>query len=191
MSRTVNSDGLSDIFDIEPDANFFENDITEDLTDEEIIENIDDNVKDLPELNSEPIDPDSEYINTNLKDMITDVKDIISAAKYLINSSPDENTITAASTLFSSAVGLLKELNKGVLQSRKERHTMAIEKLKISARHELAVFKNKSNPLNAIGSGNTINIDNRQQQISFSQEDLVKQIIKANNETKNLTDGHD
>ena len=182
MSRIVDTDGLGELFDIDLDADFFENS----LTDEQIIESIDteDETKATAVSNTDSTS-EAEYINTSLKEMVGEVKDIISAAKYLINSSPDEQTITASSTLFSSAAALLKELNKGVLQSRKERHNLELEKLKITARRELAVFKSKSKT-NAIGSGNTFNIDNRQQQISFSQESVVKEIIKANKENQDL-----
>jgi hypothetical protein len=185
--RTVNSDKLNNIFDLdESNSTFFSSDNVDDLlnselTEEEIIiQNIDttdEATMESAEQAAIDADPDSEYINTNLKEMIVDVKDIIAAAKYLIDSSPDEHTIVAASTLFTSAVGLLKELNKGVLQSRKERHALALEKLKIDARMKLVKYKADLNPLKQLGSGNTINIDNRQ--VNFSQESVIQEMVKA------------
>lgn len=187
--RTVDSGKLNDLFDIDESSNSFfssETDVSEileadleeselDGAEESIIESID---IEENSLENEKIDPDVDYINKNLKDMVGDVKDIIAAAKYLIDSSPDDATISAASQLFASAVGLLRELNKGVLQTRKERHDLALEKLKIKARKELAAYKiEHRNPLGAIGTGNTINIDNRS--ISFSQEAVVSDLLKA------------
>jgi hypothetical protein len=195
--RTVDAENLNDIFDIENDNSFFgkEGDVdsllNSELKDDEVlIDSI--SVEPVTEqvVPSEEVDPDIEYINNNLKEMVKDVKDIISAAKYLIDSSPDEHTIAAASTLFQSAVSLLKELNKGVLQSRKERHTMKLEQLKIKSRENLAVLKHKLNPLKQLGSGNTINIDNRQ--VSFTQEAVVREYNKLKeNKSEQLTDRHD
>jgi len=201
MSRTVNNKHLSDVFDIDDQFEVDEDvekseisDNTEDIYEEDTygdyaesesvqlsLQQIEDSkpvaplMRTIATIESPSVKSEEEnYINDELKELVEDVKDVIGNAKYLINSSPNESNVEAASHLFNSAASVLKELNKNILQEKRAKHNFELEKMKIRARQDLAEYKAQQKDL---GSGNVF-IDNRQQSVSFSQESIIKDILK-------------
>jgi hypothetical protein len=130
------------------------------------------------------------YVIDSLKEMYDDVQVVVAAAKYLIDSSPDADTIAAAGNLFQSASSLLKELNKGVLEHKRQRFTERLEKTKIKARMELAQFKanHDLNKLPNMGDGNTINIQNNNNMVQWNQESIIDSLVEKQKAEKQIVD---
>jgi hypothetical protein len=183
MSNILNKDGLDALFDVDSDhESFFENIEVEDLLEEEETE--------LAEVEEEPEVDEEDYFLENIKELMEDVKGIIGAAKYLCDSSPEPETIMAASSMFTSASQLLKELNKSAMQLKRFKFMNEHEKMKIKARMDLAMYKAEQNK-KLIMQNSTINIQNNHlsdQVAEFSQESIVKEILAQNKQIESKQD---
>ena len=179
MGNILNKDGLDEIFDIESEhESFFD---VEEITDELVNEETDS----LESLDVEEENEEEFYLR-NMKDLMEDVQGVIGAAKYLCDTSPDSETIIAASNMFTSASQLLKELNKSTMQLKRFEFMKDHENMKIKARMDLAKFKAQENNKKLIMSGGTINIQNNnlnqnEPEVPYCQESIVKELLKQQN----------
>jgi hypothetical protein len=122
-------------------------------------------------------EPSESDVAAEISYMCREIKDIIQVAKYRITTSPDAETMHSAAQLFASASSLLKELNRGVLDSKKMKFARELEIMKIAARRDLAEFKaeQEAKKLPDLGTGNTINIT--QNNVQFSQEAIIDRLL--------------
>ena len=171
MGNILNKKGLEDFFDADldlGDSTFFDELDTEDNTEEST------------EVSTTEEDEKTMFMK-NIASLMKDVQGLIAAAKYLCDSSPEAETIMAASSMFTSASQLLKELNKSAMQIQRFEFLEKHEKMKIEARMDLARFKAEQNK-KLILSNSTVNIQNNNinngQAIPFSQESIVEEILK-------------
>lgn len=173
MTNILNKDGLDDIFDIDSDhESFFD------------VEEIEDELEDELKKGKEDTGIEEDYFFNNMKSLMEDIQGIIGAAKYLCDTSPEPDAIMAASSMFTSASQLLKELNKSAMQLKRFQFMTDHEKLKIKARMELAKFKAQENRNRLTLSNSTINIQNNNHitngtpLVSYCQESIVEEVLK-------------
>jgi hypothetical protein len=108
-----------------------------------------------------------------LKDLLENANSIMSAAKYLISTTPDAESIAAAASLLASINGIVSEFRKTTQMKKRFEYQKQLELLKIQAREKLQQEKIKADKEKIqIGDGNTINIQNNNM-IPFSQEQVV------------------
>jgi hypothetical protein len=182
----LNKDGLDDIFDVESDhESFFEDGEFEEITDVSTVEDEDEDEETAVDvLRDDMIDGSEEYFLENVKSLMDDVQGIIAAAKYLCDSSPEPETIIAASSMITASSQLLKELNKSAMQLKRFKFMKEHEKMKIKARMDLARFKAENNK-KLIMSGGTINIQNNNlEKVEYSQESIVKELLNQSKKKK-------
>ncbi len=140
---------------------------------------------------------DESYIDDAVKGMVTDVQDIIAQAKYVITASPTDGNYEGVSSLIVAGSSLVKELNKSIILKRRSNQALKLEKMRIDSRHKLEKLKMEKGMPGITGSGNTINIQNNNQQqtnisnaagpvIEFSAEDIIKRLTEA--ELKNKSE---
>jgi hypothetical protein len=181
--KIFDEEGMSELFDIPNEvASFGDADIA--IVDEketfELSTETDEDLDLIGETTEE-----REVVNF-LKDMYQEVKEIIGVAKYLVEASPDAETIQSAAKMFASASQLLKELNKGILESKKQRFTERLERMKIDARTELmerkAELEANSIP-STVAEGGVVNIT-QNNMVAFSQEDVIRQLSEMNKPKK-------
>lgn len=181
MSKQFDAEGMSKLFNIGNDLTEFEDVdmIVDEETDIDVINN-DEELDLVGETSAE-----KEIMNEMLL-MLKEIKEIIGVAKFLLDTSPDNETIASAAKLFTSASQLMKELNKGVLDAKKQRFTERLEKIKIKARRELVERKAEleSNRLPDLGDGATLNItQNNNNMVNFSQEDVIRKMLSIKKES--------
>lgn len=128
-------------------------------------------------IDMQKMDEDERYIANKIKSLINSVEDQLSSVNYMISSSPEPETLTAAASLINASSGLLKELNKNRIEAKKNIMLIKLEKVKLLKQREL------QNSTVNLGKGNTINIQqnntNTNTMISTSQEDIVRRLIAA------------
>jgi hypothetical protein len=161
--KQFDEDGLSELFDLD----------------------IEPPEEDETEIETEEVTPDEHmdnesYVEQEIKQLTITANQILATVHTMIHSTPDAETVSAASSLISSMTHLISEFNKSVLIEKKHRLNKELETMKINARMELAEKRGKK----AIGDGNTFVQDNRT--VVISQEDLVKDLL--NMDSKNLID---
>lgn len=120
------------------------------------------------------VDPSGDDdFDEQLKMLLKNANEVMGAAKYLINSTPDAESIAAAAGLLSSINGIVSEFRKTNQMRKRFEYQKKLEELKIEARERLmdkkiAADKDKIK----IGDGNTINIQNNNM-VPFSQEHII------------------
>jgi hypothetical protein len=149
--KQFDEDGLSELFnlDIEP---------PEEKDETEVIP-------------TDSIEDDESYIEREIKQLGVTANQILATAQTMIHSTPDAETVSAASSLISSITHLLAEFNKSILIEKKHKLNTQLETMKIKARKELAEMRSKK----SLGEGNTFVQDNRT--VVISQETLVKDLL--------------
>jgi hypothetical protein len=177
-NKIFDEEGMSEFFDIPNEvASFGDADIETDVKEPLELATIE-NDEDL-DLIGETTE-EREVVDF-LKDMYKEVKEIIGVAKYLVEASPDAETIQSAAKMFAAASQLLKELNKGILESKKQRFTERLERMKIQARSELVERKAEieTNKIPTVADGGVVNIT-QNNMVAFSQEDVIRQLSEMN-----------
>ena len=168
MVNIVDTDGLDEFFGIDST-------IVEEVQEEKIVlQN-----EFIEESDEEKSKAQEEYIDNELKRLLDTANNLMDAAKFVVEQTPDPETVTAASSMISSVGHIISEFNKMVLMKERYREQTKLEKLKINARNRLAEFRAATQKQNlSLGEGNTFNIQNNNS-IATSQEDIVKEILAA------------
>lgn len=170
MKKVLDVNNLENIFDIvQPKEELIINNNIDDEDDED-----DDDYEEV-ETNS--------YIDEELKDLINTCKEMMDAAKYLLSSAPDAESIAAAASLVSSLAAVMGEFNKAVLMKKRFNEMTKLEKLKIRSREKLAKLRARLSTQGTqglkIGDGNTFNVQqNNLNVVPFNQEQIINSIIK-------------
>jgi hypothetical protein len=184
MSKQFDAEGMSELFDI---PNIIETPtiVDMDIVDEEIIESS------LELSNDDALDlvgetTEEREVIDYMKSMYADIKEVIGIAKFLVDTSPDAESLQGAARLFTSASQLLKELNKGVLEAKKQRFIERMEQTKIDARLHLVHVKSEldANKLTIpkVGEGGVVNITQNNNTVAFSQEEVIRQMLELKND---------
>ena len=164
MTNIVDTDGLDDFFGIEK--------VLEETKEKIVLEN-----EFIPEDDEQKAQAQEEYIDKELKRLLDTANNLMDAAKFVVEQTPDPETVTAASNMISSIGHIITEFNKMVLMKEKYKEQTKLEKLKINARNRLAEFRAATQKQQiAMGEGNTFNIQNNNL-VATSQEDTVKEIL--------------
>lgn len=168
--KQIDNDSLNDLFDleIEPPEN-----------DENMTSSFDN-------------ENDETYVDKQLKQLMTTSNEILKTAQSMIMAAPDAETIGSASSMISSIGHLVSEFNKSVLMDKnfkkkvdlmnmKHKKDLEKERIKIEARKELTGMRQAQQ----LGSGGTF-IQNQNNIVSFSQEDIIKQMASLENQEREL-----
>lgn len=176
-TKVLDIDHLDKIFNINSDNKSSE--------EEKIIDIIPTSVS-IPVSSPEVITPktDDNFIEEEMKELMKNANEIMKAAKYLISTAPDAETVASASTLISSITSIISEFNKSVLMNKRFKLAKELEDHKQNAKLQILELKNKQTQL-SLGKGNTFNtqINNL---VPFSQESVVKAILKEQEEKQKL-----
>ena len=131
------------------------------------------------------ISEDDEF-DIQLKELMKNANDILSAARYLINTTPDAESIASAASLISSINGIVSEFRKTSQMKKRFEYQKKLELLKIEARERMQNKRIEAEKDKVkIGDGNTINIQNNNM-LPFSQEKIIN-IIEERKKTLQLS----
>lgn len=184
-TKQFDAEGMAEFFDIENElVGFDDADIV--IEDEEVFDIVTTDQDDIDvELDLVGETSVEKQIMEEMLTMLKEIKEVIGVAKFLLDSSPDTETISSAAKLFTSASQLMKELNKGILDSKKQRFTERLEKIKIKARAELVERKAEleANKLPNVAEGGTLNIT-QNNMVAFSPEEVVRNMVVAQKDLK-------
>lgn len=124
----------------------------------------------------EPPKESSDFIEEEMKTLLSNANGIFKAAKYLIDTSPDAETVQSAAGLITSITSIISEFNKSILMTKRFKLTKELEDHKQRAR--LEILQQRANQLKLdMGKGNTFNTQINQL-VPFSQEAIVKTILQ-------------
>jgi hypothetical protein len=166
-NNIVNTDELNEFFNIDTSLTQ-----TEDSNEMIVLQN-----EFIPKDDEEKVKEQEQYIDNELKRLLDTANNLMDAAKYVVEQTPDPDTVTAASSMISSVGHIISEFNKMVLMKERFKEQTKLEKLKINARNNLAQFRASTQKQQlTLGEGNTINIQNNNL-VSSSQEDIIAEII--------------
>ena len=133
-------------------------------------------------LNLEGVE-EEKIVDVQLQDLTVKANGMLDIAKFRMETSPDSETIDAVSKLLKSTADVLSELNKSLLLSKEYRLKRELEMMKINAKKELAMLSGKTKQVpNISGNNNSITVQNNV--VQFSQEDIIKSLLKAKCEEK-------
>lgn len=113
---------------------------------------------------------DDEFAAKSIKELLDEMKEFVAAAKFLIHTSTTPEGIEAASKLFTSAGGLLKELSN--INENRRREAIAIKMEKFKQKHRIELLEAKAMSKGDVNTVNNINV------VAFSQESVVDNILK-------------
>jgi hypothetical protein len=117
-------------------------------------------------------------VEDELQALLKQANGMLKGAQYLINTSPNAESIAAAAALITSITNLISEFNKTVLQAKRFSQIKDLEILKNKLKQENMHYKSELEKLNKpLGKGNTFNVQNNNY-IAYKQEDVVKTIIQ-------------
>ena len=125
---------------------------------------------------AEPPKESSDFIDDEMKTLLSNANGIFKAAKYLIDTSPDAETVASASALIGSITSIISEFNKSILMTKRFKLTKELEDHK--QKQKLEILQQKANQLKLdMGKGNTYNTQINQL-VPFNQESIVKTILQ-------------
>jgi hypothetical protein len=130
------------------------------------------------EIDIEDPKTEEDFVDTELKQLLKKSNEMMDAAKYLVTSTPDSEAIAAASSMINSISNIISEFNRAIIFNKRQKFQMDLEKLKFINREKLTKIKARA-ALQIKDS--TINVQNNLIEggrVPFSQEDIVKEIIK-------------
>jgi hypothetical protein len=190
-SKVVDVDQLDDIFNIKVESTNDSTDI--DLSNiNKIVDITQLEQDDEPELTEEkivakpiieePKKDEIEVVDSELRELLKTCNDMVKSAKYLLDTSPDAETVAAGASMLTSVQNVIAEVNKSVLLTKKFKLTKELEEKKQQDRIEILNIRAKQLKPQSLGQGNTINVQNNNL-IAYSQEDIVKKILAERNKT--------
>jgi len=125
-----------------------------------------------------------EMVDSELKSLTIKAGQMLETAKYRLEQDPDAKTVDAVSKLLKSTLDIITELNKGILLQKEHDFKRELEMLRINSKKQMAELNNKKMPIPQI-SGDNNNITLQQTNIvSYCQEDIIKDLLKAKRERK-------
>ena len=132
--------------------------------------------------NDQSISNKENFVEIQLKDLLKTSNEMMDAAKYLINSCPDAETIDSASSMIDSIAKIIAEFNRTIMLGKRFQLQTELEKVKIDARANLIRLRAsiQNDPKLIMGDGNTINIQ-QNNLVPFNQESIVRQLIAEEN----------
>lgn len=179
MSNIIDDDKLNNIFNID-DIDVDDIDLS-DYTDEvDEVETMENTVEITKSKQVQPIiendKTDTDFVNEELKGLLKTTHKLMDAASFVLNGTPDAETIASASTLVNSIKDVIAEINKSVLIEKRFKEQIKLEKLKLDGKMLLEERK-ATNKKPELGSGNTFIQNTTNNTITAnSQEDIIDMI---------------